>query len=50
MSWATGEPEESLRSEGVSSINPRRQLDWTIKLPPGGEKVLTYRYQVLMDR
>ncbi len=47
---AEGDPEKSLRTEGVSSVNPRRQLDWTIKLPPGGEKVLTYRYQVLVDR
>jgi hypothetical protein len=47
---AEGDPEKSLRTEGVSSVNPRRQLDWTIKLPPGQEKVLTYRYQVLVDR
>lgn len=47
---AEGDPEKSLRTEGVSSVNPRRQLDWTLKLPPGAEKVLTYRYQVLVDR
>jgi hypothetical protein len=47
---AEGDPEKSLRTEGVASVNPRRQLDWTLKLPPGGEKVLTYRYQVLVDR
>ena len=35
---AEGDPEKSLRTEGVASVNPRRQLDWTLKLPPGGGK------------
>lgn len=43
-------PESKLRAEGVFSVNPRRQLDWTIQLPAGGEKELTYRYEVLVDR
>jgi hypothetical protein len=47
---AEGDPAKSLRTEGVSSVNPRRQLDWTLKLAAGGEKVLAYRYQVLVDR
>lgn len=47
---ADGDPAKSLRTEGVSSVNPRRRLDWTVKLPPGGEKTLEYRYQVLVDR
>ncbi len=47
---AEGDPEKSLRTEGVSSVNPRRQLDWSLKLPPGQEAVLGYRYQVLVDR
>jgi len=47
---ADGNPEKSLRTEGVSSVNPRRQLAWTLKLPAGEEKKLTYRYQVLVDR
>lgn len=47
---ADGDPAKSLRTEGVSSVNPRRQLDWTIKLAPGEEKVLGYRYRVLVDR
>lgn len=47
---AEGGPAKSLRTEGVSSVNPRRQLDWTVKLAPGEEKVLGYRYRVLVDR
>ncbi|MEI7911312.1 MAG: hypothetical protein WCK77_16895 [Verrucomicrobiota bacterium] len=47
---AEAAPEKSLLTEGVASVNPRRQLDWTIKLPAGQEKVLTYRYQVLVRR
>ena len=46
---ADGNPESKLRAQGVFSVNPRRQLDWTIKIPAGGEKELTYRYEVLVD-
>jgi hypothetical protein len=42
-------PEKSLRPEGVYSVNPRRQLEWTIKLPAGEEKVLNYRCSVLAN-
>lgn len=47
---ADGKPDSKLRAEGVYSVNPRRQLDWTIQLPAGQEKELTYRYEVLVDR
>jgi len=47
---ADAKPESKLRAEGVYSVNPRRQLDWTIQLPAGEEKELTYRYEVLVDR
>ena len=47
---ADGDPEKSLRTEGVSSVNPRRELTWNLKVPAGGEKELTYRYEVLVDR
>jgi len=50
MLEADGKPESKLRAEGVTSVNPRRQLDWTIQLPAGQEKELTYRYEVLVDR
>lgn len=50
MLEADQNPEAKLRTEGISSVNPRRQLDWTIQLPAGQEKELTYRYEVLVDR
>jgi hypothetical protein len=46
---ADANPESKLRAQGVFSVNPRRQLDWTIQIPAGGEKELTYRYEVLVD-
>lgn len=47
---AEGDPAKSLRVEGATSVNQRRQLDWTITLPAGEEKELTYRYALLVDR
>lgn len=47
---ADGDPAKSLRLEGAASVNPRRQLDWTITLPAGEERELTYRYELLVDR
>ncbi|MDE0834783.1 MAG: hypothetical protein OSA84_00345 [Akkermansiaceae bacterium] len=46
---ADGDPEKSLRLEGATSVNPRRQLDWTITIPAGEEQELTYRYELLVD-
>ena len=43
-------PGKSLNTEGIASVNPRRQFDWTLKLPAGGEQSLNYRYQVLVRR
>ncbi|WP_035610431.1 hypothetical protein [Haloferula sp. BvORR071] len=47
---AEGNPAAKLRTEGVSSVNPRRELEWTLKLAAGEEKTLSYRYSVLVDR
>jgi hypothetical protein len=47
---ADGGPAAKLSTEGVSSVNPRRELEWTLKLAPGEEKTLGYRYSVLVDR
>lgn len=50
MIEADGGPAAKLRTEGVSSVNPRRELEWSVKLAAGEEKTLSYRYSVLVDR
>jgi hypothetical protein len=50
MIESEGNPAAKLRAEGVSSVNPRRELEWTLKLAAGEEKALVYRYSVLVDR
>jgi hypothetical protein len=47
---AAQEPQRRLLAEGVYSINQRNELIWTLKLSPGEEKELTYRYSVLVYR
>ncbi|MCI0632030.1 MAG: DUF4139 domain-containing protein [Phycisphaerales bacterium] len=44
---ADGSPKTQLLEEGVYSINRRNELVWTLKLNPGEEKTLAYRYSVL---
>lgn len=45
---AGGEPAKSLRKEGVWSVNPRHELEWTVPLKPGEARTLKYRYSVLV--
>lgn len=45
---ATDKPRATLRTEGVRSVNPRRELEWDFELPAGQEKVITFRYSVLV--
>jgi hypothetical protein len=45
---ASDSPKSALREEGVYSINRRNELTWTLQIEPGAEKVLTYRYAVLV--
>jgi hypothetical protein len=45
---ADGEPKSTLREEGVYSVNKRNELLWTLRLKPGEERKLTYRYTVLV--
>ncbi len=45
---ADGRPKASLREEGVYSVNRRNELLWTLSLKPGEERVLKYRYAVLV--
>jgi len=47
---AEGDPVKSLRADGARSVNPHRQLEWTIDLEAGTSKTLTYRYSVLVNR
>jgi hypothetical protein len=42
-------PEKRLRTEGISSVNPRRELLWDIQLEPGEEAAIGFRYSVLVD-
>ena len=34
--------------EGVRGVNPTSRLTWDVKLKPGEEKVITYRYKILV--
>jgi hypothetical protein len=45
---ADGEPKQSLREEGVYSVNKRQELLWTLSLKGGEEKRLKYSYTVLV--
>ncbi len=47
---ADGDPKKSLRSEGIVSVNPQREVAWTVKVPAGEEKVINWRYSVLVRR
>ena len=48
MIEVTGKPQSRLRTEGVGSVNPRRELEWDFELAAGQEKVITFRYSVLV--
>lgn len=48
MIEVTDKPQARLRTEGVGSVNPRRELEWDFELPAGQEKVITFRYSVLV--
>ena len=45
---ASDAPVERKREEGVYSVNPRNELEWTVILQPGEQKTLTYEYKVLV--
>lgn len=45
---AEGDPKQSLREEGVYSVNKRHELLWALPLKPGEERTLKYRYTVLV--
>ena len=45
---AEGTAKKTLREDGVYSTNPRNELTWTLSLSAGEQKVLKYRYTVLV--
>lgn len=47
---ADGKPVKTLRADGARSVNPHRQLEWTLDLEGGKSQVLTYRYSLLVNR
>jgi hypothetical protein len=40
-------PSDTLRRDGVFSVNPRHELEWKLILAAGAEKVLKFSYSVL---
>jgi hypothetical protein len=48
LAQADGEPKVTLREEGAYSINRRSELHWTVTLKPGEDRVLKYRYSLLV--
>jgi hypothetical protein len=47
---ADGKPRTSLREEGAYSVNRRSELVWELPLKAGENRVLKYRYTVLVAR
>ena len=47
---ADEKPDCRLLAEGVYSVNQRNELNWTIKLKPGEQRELAYKYSVLVVR
>ena len=48
LATAEGQPQSSLREEGVYSVNKRNELVWVLTLKGGAERKLTYRYTILV--
>jgi hypothetical protein len=46
---AEEKPSDTLRREGVFSVNPRHELEWKLSLPADSEKKISYRYSVLVS-
>jgi hypothetical protein len=42
-------PGDTLRRDGVISVNPRHELEWKLSLAPDTEKKIVYRYSVLVS-
>lgn len=48
LNSADGQPEVTLREEGIWSVNKRNEMKWTLPLKAGEEKTLKYTYTVLV--
>lgn len=48
LTSAEAEPAKSLLSTGVGHVNARRELTWTLKMPPGEARKVHYEYTVLV--
>lgn len=46
---AEAEPKKELLEEGVYSINKRNELSWRVEVPAGVERVIKYKYEVMVD-
>ncbi len=46
---ADEKPADTLRREGVFSVNPQHELEWKLTLAGDSEKKVTYRYTVLVS-
>lgn len=47
---SAGDPRQTMLDEGVWSINQRHELNWDLSLQSGEQRILQYRYNVLVDR
>ena len=46
---AEEKPSDTLRRDGIFSVNPRHELEWKISLKPDAETKIAYRYTVLVS-
>ena len=49
LTSADADPKQTLREEGVYSVNKRNELVWAFPLKAGEEKTLKYKYTVLVS-
>jgi hypothetical protein len=50
MVTADGEPKTRTITRGLRAVNPRQMLEWTIRIPAGEARTITYTYKVHLPR
>jgi hypothetical protein len=50
MVTADGEPKTRTITRGLRAVNPRQMLEWTIRIPAGEARTITYTYKVHLAR